>query len=418
MTYNNAQKYILNSPDYIETDTPRENLRELWAELGNPQKNLKYLQLTGSNGKSVTAEMLVSVYKDTDFSIGSLTTSIRNDLRQNIVINGSPLSYIAMAGYVEAIYKIALKKNKQASDAKNYILTKQEILLTAALLAFRDEKCDICLIESDHNHTDPTIFLPPPFTVAICGVIPSQNKSEIQRIRSYISHGIEEIVSSPQDHEAYNLISNTCASVNCRLTIPAKSELQINQLSLKGSEFSYKGLEYKLSLCGKFQISNAIFAIELINRLSVRGYPVTYGQIFNGLKKTKLPAKFEILSIKPTIIADSTHSDVAISTVCESMSDFRNILGSKISLCLPDAPIVDEYVKVLTEKAYEIENIIIFGEKDSENTNCIYCKTTEALVRTILDSVKEDAVLLISGPSSFTQEIRYELLLHLGYLSI
>ena len=41
------------------------------------------------------------------------------------------------------------------------------------------------------------------------------------------------------------------------------------------------------------------------------------------------------------------------------MSDFRNILGSKISLCLPDAPIVDEYVKVLTEKAYEIENIII-----------------------------------------------------------
>ncbi|MBE6667057.1 MAG: hypothetical protein E7607_01940 [Ruminococcaceae bacterium] len=418
MTYNNAQKYILNSPDYVESVTSGENLRALWNELGHPEKGMKYIQLTGSNGKSVTAEMLVSVYKNTDYSVGALTTSLRNDLRQNIIVNGAPLSFDDMAECVGIIYKIASKKSKQALDSKSFILTKQEILLTAALLAFKKAKCDLCLIESDHKHTDPTVFLPPPFTVAICGVIPSQNKNEIQRIRSYISHGIEEIVSSPQDHEAYNVISNTCAAVNCRLTIPAKSELEVKQLSLKGSEFSYRGLDYKLGICGKFQISNAIFSIELFNRLSVKGYPVTYEQIYNGLKNLKLPAKFEVLSINPTIIADSTHSDVAISTVCESMSDFRNVLGSKISLCLPDSPIVKEYVRVLNEKKYEIENIIVFGESQDTNLDCIYCKTTKDIIKSILELIKGDSVLLISGPSSFTQKIRYELLLRLGYLPL
>ena len=415
MTYNNAQKYILNSPDYIETATPGENLRLIWNELGHPQKSLKYLQLTGSNGKSVTAEMLVSVYKNSDVNVGALTTTLRNDLRQNIIINGYPLSYVKMAEYVEAVYKIALKKNKQSSD---FVLTKQEILLSAALLAFREAKCDLCLIESDHNHTDPTVFLPPPFAVAICGAIPSKNQSEIQRIRSYISHGIEEIISAPQDHEAYNVISSTCASVNCRLTIPAKSELEIKQISLKGSTFSYRGLEYKLSICGKFQISNAIFVIELINRLSLRGYSVSFEQIYNGLKNVKLPAKFEVLSIKPTIIADSTHSDVAISTVCESMSDFRGVIGNKINLCLPDSPIVEEYIKVLNEQGYTIEKIIVFGENNAHGIDCLCCRSISELVKSITSLIHGDDGLLISGPSSFTQEIRYELLQRLGYLPL
>ena len=38
-----VQKYILNSPDYIETANPGENLRFMWNELGQPQKSLKYL---------------------------------------------------------------------------------------------------------------------------------------------------------------------------------------------------------------------------------------------------------------------------------------------------------------------------------------------------------------------------------------
>ena len=422
MTYHNAQKYILNAPDATNDAHQGEKLRNLWSELGNPQKNIKYLRLAGSNGKTVSAEMLISAYKNSAFRVGTLTTTLRSDLRYNIMINAEPISFDDMAIYVEKIYKTVSCFNKNEilkEDESKCILTltKQEILLSVALLAFKDHGCDFCIIESDHKHTDPTIFLPPPFSVAICGAIPSNSKNEIQMIRSYICHGIDEIICFPQDQEAYRIISNTCASVNCRLTLPAKSELSIKKFSLSGSEFSYKGIDYKIGLCGKFQISNAIFVIELIERLSLKGFSLSYSQIYNGLKNTKIPAKFEILSIMPTIIADSTHSDVAISAVCESMSEFQDIIGTNIRLCLPEGPLVAKYHEVLKGQGYKIQSTVLSSEKDviDEENNFIFCKKNKDLINAILKDLKSDEILLISGPYSFTLKIRYELLSHMGF---
>ena len=420
MTYHNAQKYIFNAPDEVKEQQSGERLHKLLGELGNPQKNIKYIRLAGSNGKTVSAEMLISTYKNSAYCVGALTTTLRNDLRDNILINAVPISFDAMAEYVERIYKTANAINKQETNDENtvpFILTKQEILLSVALLAFKENSCDFCIIESDHKHTDPTIFLPPPFSVAICGTIPGNSKSEIQMIRSYICHGIDEIICAPQDPNAYRIISNTCASVNCRLTIPAKSELSVKKFSLSGSEFSYKGADYKIGMCGKFQISNAIFVLELLERLSLKGYSLSYSQIYNGLKSTKIPAKFEILSIMPTIIADSTHSEVAISTVCESMTEFRGTIGTKIRLCLPDTKIVDNYIEVLTDQGYEIQKISLSSDvnKDSQNQNCVYCTTIKELIKESLKNIEKDEILLISGPSAFTLKVRYELLSFLGF---
>ncbi len=419
MTYYNAQKYILKAPDESSDSQPGTSLRKVWAALGNPQRNIKYLRLAGSNGKTVSSEMIMSVYKKSEITVGVLTTTLRSDLRCNISIKGEPLSFESISGYVETIYKTVNDINKQNkdNDSQNIILTKQEILLSVALLAFRTASCSFCIIESDHKHTDPTVLLPPPFLVAICGAIPSDNKTDVQMIRSYICHGIDEIVSAPQDQSAYNIISNACAAVNCRLTIPAKSALNIKKLTLSGSEFIYKDNEYKIGLCGKFQIINAIFVLEILERLCKKGYAIPFEQIYEGLKNTKIPARFEILSIMPTIIADSTHSDVAISTVCDSMSDFRDIIGSKIRLCLPEGPIVDKYLNVLEEKNYDTKKIIIASFDGESKTvgDFIYCKKVKELIKAILDDLEKDEILLISGPSAFTLSIRYELLSQLGY---
>ena len=419
MTFHNAQKYIQSSPDELPSAVQGDNLRKLWSMLGNPQRNTKYLRLAGSNGKTVCAEMLMSAYKGSEFTVGCLTTTLRNDIRKNIHINGEPLSFTQIAKYAEKVYRISyeLNKEKKCDGQSGFTLTKQDILLTVALLAFKEQGCNFCIIESDHKHADPTVFLHPPFAVAICGAIPCNSREDIQMIRSYICHGIQEIVSAPQDQNAYKIISDTCAAVNCRLTIPAKSQLEIRSMNLSGSEFSYKGKEYKIGLCGKFQISNSIFVLEVLDRLAIKGYPLSEEQIYSGLKVTKIPAKFEILSIMPTIIADSTHSEVAIAAVCESMSDFRNLIGSKVRLCLPDGVIVDKYLKVLAEQNYEVSRIFLALNEsaDMSRNNAVYCKKTKELVKKILENLDRDEILLISGPSAFTLDVRYELLAHMGF---
>ncbi len=456
MTYLNAVKYILKAPSESPMSDSGAALRRIWDHLGNPQKKLKYLRLAGSNGKTVCAEMLMSVFKDSPLKMGCLTTPLRSELCENIRINASHVSYADFAHYTETVYRAILEINKQirseaerAKDTKDtkdskdlkdlkemekdgesdsadpadmqtheIVLTQNEILLTAALLIFRDMGCALCLIESDHNNPDPTRFLSAPFAAAICGTIPSNNSKEIKKIRTYISHGIQEIVSAPQDQNAYHVISQTCAAINCRLTIPTKAMLEIKKLSLFGTDFLYKGKSYHIGLCGQFQVTNATVVLEILEMLARRGYSLSEEQIQTGLKRARIPAKFEILSVSPTIIADSTHSDVAIETVCASMADFRSVIGSSLRLCLPDEHLLERYSKVLEKHSYTIDKSIIFsagGTDPSPHANTVQCASIRDTVTHALADLGQDEILLISGPYRFTAQIRYELLKKLGF---
>jgi dihydrofolate synthase/folylpolyglutamate synthase len=313
---------------------------------------------------------------------------------------------------------------KDEGDKVLFCPTAHEILLCVALLAFCAHKCNICIIESDHNGEDPSRFLPAPFAAVICGSIPNENRDrqDIYKIRSYICRGVREIISAPQNTEAYKIIADTCSAVNCRLTIAAKNKIEINRLTLRGTDFSYKGSEYSLRICGKFQTVNALVAIESAEMLVRLGYAISKEQICEGLAEVSAPCKFEILSISPTIIADSTHTPIAIEAVCDSLADFKDITGTKIKLCLPDGELIPYYIEALTRRGYEISAISALaiesiGEEERGNPNIplVLSKTIKATAKSALLELDHDTTLLISGPSNFTRALRYELLCILGF---
>lgn len=395
MTYHNAVKYFKSSPAESQNAPNDTAIISLWDALGAPQRSLKYLRLTGSNGKTVCAQMLLSVFRDSEYTVGALALPFGDDGRENIRINAMPLELDEFTAYTEQV----LDTLKQINDS-DWRLSQSELLLTVALLAFRAHHCTFCLIESESSLSDPTKRLPSPFAAAICGTIPDENHKEAQEIRSYISHGIQEIVSAPQNQNAYRLISETCAAINCRLTIPTKNELTIHRISLSGSEFSYKNTDYRLSLCGKFQITNASVVLEVLDMLSRRGYKLSTEQISRGLSETKIPAKFEIISVAPTIIVDSTHSETAISAISETLSDFAPLLGTKLRLCLPIGPLCELYSEALEACHYAVTDLIAYDPSEKP----------KPIAKQAIEALETDAVLLISGHYEQTSKIRAELL--------
>ena len=407
MTYHNAIKYLQQAP---KESSDSQALTLLWEALDAPQRSLKYLRFTGSSGKSACAALLISAFRNSEHVVGSLSLPFQNDGKYNILINAETLPSEHFTSYVKqivyAIKKINLERNNEIAEKEStqevapMVLSQSELLLSVALLAFREHRCSFCLIESEASPNDPTRRLPSPFAAAICGTIPSEHQKELQQIRSYIVHGIREIISAPQDQIAYRLISETCAAVNCRLTIPTKSELNIARLSLSGSEFSYKNKNYKLGLCGKFQITNATVVLETINMLSRYGYTLSTEQISNGLLTTKIPARFEIISVSPTIIVDSTHSESAVSVVCDALSDFSAILGDRLRLCLPFGDLSKQYAVALTSCGYTVESTFLYDSGTG----------TKELVSAFFQTLSKNDVLLISGHYDKTVKIREELL--------
>ena len=404
MTYLNAKKYIISSPK----QSTKNDFDVLLETLGNPHKRIKYIRLVGNNGKTLCAEMLTSTLLYAGYTVGCLKMPPREEPRENICIGSECLSMEQFTEYTQQIKCIVSESGITPSQS--------EILLAIALLAFKEAKCNLCVIESDHDSQDPSKQLPAPFAAVICGTIPSNDTEQISKMRSYICKGIEEIVSVPQNSEAYKIISDTCYSINCRLTLPNKNAITPKKLSFRKTEFSYKGVDYALNLCGKFQIYNAVLVIETLEMLSRKGFSITNDAINRGLSNLKIPAKFEIISLSPVIIVDSTHTPTAIETVCDSLADFKEQTGTSIRLCLPSGKIVTDYISVLESKGYTIESVCTIGTMELPSNYVLsVCSTEKALVKKALSELDKGALLLFSGSHEFVVPIRRKLLEILGF---
>ncbi len=432
MTYHNAIKYVKNSPKSANETVRFERIRLLCKYLGDPQSKIRYIRLAGSNGKTLCGGMLTSILKKAGICTGYLAMPPRDDIRANIVIDTKPLSMDDTVRYMTNITEAvsAINESRKASaisedgnllpDPEPFVPTSSEILFAMALVAFRDKNCKLCLIESDHEGDDPSLFMPAPFSAIICGTIPSENKKEIARIRSYITRGVQEIVSAPQDQAAHRVLSDTCASVNCRLTLALKSAISVEKLTLRETAFSYKGNTYSLNLCGRFQIVNATVVLETVEMLSRRGFEISHEAILTGLSSLNIPSKFEVLSVMPLIIADSTHTPVAIEAVSDSMMDFKQMMSSDIRLCLPEGELIELYTQSLTTRGYNIVGVVALANGENVENHeypcpVTLCKTVKATVKSALDGLDKDTILLISGKHTFTERIRYELLQRLGF---
>lgn len=443
MTFHNAQKYILSAPTAKNEPNTHERVAYLASLLGDPQRSLRYVRLAGSNGKSICSALLSSVLTKAGYKVCTLSLSELEDMRENIRYNTKPIDTQSFSECVKEVLcavslaeknvkaaRLAAESAADTSDEYSSVPqalvngqidcqpTKSEVFLLVSLLFYARCGCDICIVESAHNDFDPSLFLKPPFLAVICGAIPSVDVKQSFKIKSYIQRGVMEVTSAPQDTVAYKMISDTCASVNCRLSIPIRASLTVNQLSLIGTLFTYGGETYKLNLCGRFQVTNAITAIEALKVLRRHGYQISADDEKRGLAAVRLHSRFEVLSVEPTIIADSTYKDEAVETVCESLFDFSEMTGRDISLLLPcEAELIGSYIEMLSARGYHINEIYtLSGDEETGRLRALFPKqkfsvlTSHKAINQLLEKLPSSALLLISGKYSFTDPIRAEIL--------
>ena len=441
MTYHNAVKYISSAPRETEEKHSHDRLYYLSELMGGLHKRLNYIHLAGSNGKTICSALLSSVLSRSGYSVCSLNMSELSDVKENIRHDSLPLSVDELTEAISAVadacnilkLKVAAaidsigeggEVSEEYRDVPRSLVkselsvvpTRCEILLLAAMYFYRSRGCDICIIESYHNLSDPSLFLRPPFAAVICGAIPSDDRPQISKIKTYIRRGTNEVISAPQDSYAYKVIADTCATAGCRFSVPVKSVLTLKQLSLMGTGFVYGGNDYRLSLCGRFQTTNAITVIETLKALRRSGYNIPAEAEKSGIAAVKIRSRFEVISVNPTIIADSTYKHEAVETVCESLFDFSEVTGRTLKLCLQyDIPLIKKYLEMLRARGYKITQIYTMGDTDGENLpsempTLISFPTPKSAAKRILADLSPDEILLVSGRYSFTDKIRLEIL--------
>ena len=106
MTYNEALEYI-HSVVWLGSRPGLSRTEELLAKLGNPERDMKFIHVAGTNGKGSTCSMLDSVLREAGYKVGLYTSPYIVRFNERMQINGEPISDSELAELVEIIKPIA-----------------------------------------------------------------------------------------------------------------------------------------------------------------------------------------------------------------------------------------------------------------------------------------------------------------------
>ncbi len=418
MTYVNAIKYISAHSDILPSP---ERMRLLCRYLGDPQRQIKFVHIAGSSGKTSCSYMLSSIINEAGYKVGSLTDSFVKEQRELISVNCSPVSYDCFAKHVGSVAKMAEKMandinsvavSDQSSDTSDssprHKITKNllegkippepaaaEIICAAAFLAFLEEGCDIAILECGESRADPTGIIDSPLVSVICGN--SFTEEQLRTSTGIIRRGTREVVTSAPAGEAYSAILVSCVRAGSRLTVPAKAELTVTSLSLTSQTFEYRGKTYTIPTSSEYQLTNALVAIEAVYALRRTGVSLRGENVSKGVSSARVPLRFEIFSVTPTIIFDCPKSDSDTLAFLDSLQKAKSLIGKKIIFVATNP---DEYsVKnALYEIGFEITDTF-YPSKPSE---------IKALSRRAL-AMKPDETLIVLGDVRFVGTIKYQI---------
>lgn len=327
MIYSEAENYV-HSLLKFGIKPGLERIEKLLSLCGNPQGDLRFVHVAGTNGKGTTSTFIANILTEAGYKTGLFTSPYVKDFLERIQINSKPVSKRTFASAVETVKKAVEKMDEQPTEF--------EIITAAAFICYKREKCDIIVLEVGlGGRFDATNIIDTP----LCSVITSVSLDHTQVLGDTVSkiafekcgiikeNGIT-VTSSRQNNDALKQIKRSVREKNNSLVISDFENAKITKESIEGTEFSYKNKRYSIRLTGEHQVENALNAIEAA-RL-IKG--VTEKNIKDGLKKTEMTARMQVINKKPLTILDGGHNEgcaLALEKVLKSFvkTDIHAVIG-------------------------------------------------------------------------------------------
>ena len=328
MTYEEALSYI-HSICWKGSKLGLDRTRELLGKLDDPQKELKFIHIAGTNGKGSTAAMLSSILEEAGYRVGLYTSPFINRFNERMQVNHQPIPDEELAALTEYV--------RPHADAMADSPTEFELITALAMVWFARQKCDIVVLEVGMGgELDSTNIIDVPEAAVIAAMGMDHVKelgptmADIARAKAGIIKEGGRVVSYGGNPEADEVIAAVCRARKASLRQPDFSAIVPGDFGLEGQTFSYKGWRgLRIPLVGAYQMNNAAVVLETVEVLRQRGWNISDEAVRQGLADTRWPARFEVLRRDPVFIVDGGHNPHGIRATAESLS--RLFPGRKIT---------------------------------------------------------------------------------------
>ena len=142
MTYEEAKAFLAGCNQYAGAITlnPLKRMLEL---LGNPQDQLKFIHIAGTNGKGSTLAYTSTALKAAGYRVGRYISPTIFSYRERIQVNEEYISREGLIRLTEQIKKVGEQMLAEGSGHP----TMFEAETALAFLWFVEQKCDIVVLE-------------------------------------------------------------------------------------------------------------------------------------------------------------------------------------------------------------------------------------------------------------------------------
>jgi len=284
--------------------------------LDRPQDKLKFIHITGTNGKGSTAAMLSKILEDAGYKVGLYTSPHIRFVNERIQINSSPIPMLELRQLEQEVKSIYLRFGVTPTEGFSQT--------AIALKYFADNNVDIVVFESHIGGLyDPTNIIKNTEVAVLTDIdadhfdVLGDTIEDIATNKSYIIKENSSVVLYPSKHNSVIEIIKE-KSIGHKLTISDFSALCIKKNDMNGLIVDYKNYkDINLPLLGEYQSKNLAVVIDTIEFLINKGYNISKDNIYNGIKNTKWPGRFEI---RDNMVLDVAHNPQGLQVLLDSIN--------------------------------------------------------------------------------------------------
>ncbi|MCM1136768.1 MAG: bifunctional folylpolyglutamate synthase/dihydrofolate synthase [Clostridium sp.] len=321
-TYKEAMEYVEELGRYGSVPG-LDNIRNLCKKLGNPQEELAFIHVAGTNGKGSVSAFIFEILRAAGYRAGRYISPVIFDYRERIQVGGRVIGKKDLCRLMTKMREIC---GELTAEGKPHP-TAFEIETAMAFCYFREKNCQLVVLETGLGgeldatnivaNTVAAVFTSISFDhmKILGGTLEkiAENKAGIMKPGAFA-------VAQKGAAEVMGVLEKKANALSVPLTVVDPQEALGVKRSLEKQVFSYAGYKnLTITLPGSWQVENAMVSVQVIKKLKEAGYRIPDRAVYRGLENTFWPGRFQVLSKKPYFIADGAHNGDAAARLAETI---------------------------------------------------------------------------------------------------
>jgi dihydrofolate synthase/folylpolyglutamate synthase len=314
----------VNGLERLGTRLGLERVTRLVEALGSPQRAYRTIHVVGTNGKTSTTRFISALLQAQGHKVGAYISPHLISLAERQMIDSTPATDEEFCELMSRVRPVVAEVEKSLEPGES--LTQFEVLTAAAFLYFKEQGCEVAVIEAGlGGRLDATAVISSEVQVLtnigrehteLLGDTPSailKEKAAVVPVRGRVVAGALDPPLKAELKEFCALRDAECHFFGDELVILA--DPRNDSFDIFGIYGCY--MDVRLKVLGGYQRANAALAVAAVELFS--GGELDADVVRRALASAVAPGRLEIVSSQPLCIFDGSHNPPGMEETMRSL---------------------------------------------------------------------------------------------------